>query len=111
MRGTVRLGNKEVGMLANAASPFIYRQLFKIDFLKEVQAAEVDPNAITRMGYIMAMQAEKSTTECMSKLTMDGFYEWLEQFDGLDIFMAADDIFSLYKGQEVTLSDPKPEAV
>ena len=39
MRGTVKIGGKEVGMLANAASPHYYKQIFKEDFLQRSQEA------------------------------------------------------------------------
>lgn len=111
MRGTVHIGTNETAMLANAASPFIYRQLFKSDFLKEIQKPEVDADIIAQMGFIMAMQAERSTAECMH-LTLDDFYKWLEGFSGgLDLFAAASDIFDIYKENEKTTSDPKGKGV
>ena len=37
MRGVVKIGSVDVEMLANAASPILYRQVFKKDFLKNMQ--------------------------------------------------------------------------
>ena len=33
MKGVVKIGWKDVGMVANAASPYIYKAIFKDDFL------------------------------------------------------------------------------
>ena len=59
MRGTVKIGQRDVDMLANAASPFIYKKIFHKDFLMTVgtnyvdangkQQTDVDTSAITEM--------------------------------------------------------------
>lgn len=108
MNGIVKIGSKDVGMSANAASPFIYRQIFHEDFLKETQKPEFDPSIMVKMGFVMAMQNEKTMAELM-KLKEEAFYEWLEGFEPLDVMMASADISNLYMGQTVKTSSPKKQ--
>ena len=108
MKGTIKIGNKEVGMVANAASPFIYRQIFKKDFLAETQKDPIDLALFAEMGFIMHLQNEKPTQEVL-KTSLDDFYVWLEEFDPMDIMNASVTIGQFYMGQEATLSVPKTE--
>lgn len=108
--GLVKVGGQEVAMEANALSPYVYRQLFHEDFLAETQKAEPAPDLFQKMGYVMAMQAAHLGTAELMKLTIDGFYEWLTQFDALDLILATDKISELYLSQNAELSVPKSKA-
>lgn len=106
MKGTVNINGKEVELVANAASPYLYRQIFQEDFLRKIQEKEPDTDIMQRMGYVMAMQATKSTAEVL-KLTQKDFIEWLCDFDPLDILTATEDITALYFKQTAKTSSPK----
>lgn len=108
MIGIIKIGSEEVGMTANAASPFLYRNIFHEDFLRETQKKDFDPEIMVKMGFVMAMQNAKPMNE-VSKLTESAFYEWLEQFEPMDVMMASGDISNLYMGQTVKTSSPKNE--
>lgn len=110
MYGKVMIGDKEVGLLANAASPYIYKQVFHEDFLAAVQADTPDPDIFQKMGFIMAMQAENQNMADLMKLNIDSFYEWLVQFDAMDVIFATEDISNIYLKQTVGTSSPKKEA-
>ena len=108
MRGTVQIGDTQVEMLANAASPFLYRKIFKKDFLLEMDPSkDIDTNAITEMGFVMHMQTQKTFKEIIDTVTVEDFYGWLMQYEALDVPLASGDIFALFKGQEKTLSTQK----
>lgn len=109
MKTTIKIGSKEVEMVANAASPFVYRQIFKKDFFAETQKPEVDVNVFVEMGFVMSLQATKRAGELM-KTSVDEFYEWLEQFDQMDMINAMPVIGEFYTSQEKTTSSPKNEA-
>lgn len=99
-------------MLANAASPVIYKQVFHEDFLRKCQQMESeedqDPELFQKMGYIMVRQAEGLTVkELMTGITIDDYYEWLTNFNPLDIMMASADIANLYYDQQGGTSIPK----
>lgn len=115
MIGTVRIGEKEVEMAANAASPFVYKQLFKKDFivmLDKLQSGKLDDenaNLFVEMGFIMAKQAEAPDISKLMQLKMEDFYKWLEGFEPMEVILASDAIARLYNGQKDATSVPKNE--
>lgn len=106
MYGKVTIGGKEIEMVANAATPYRYQQIFREDYLKKVTGKEeADPNDFfAKIGFVMAMQAAKKD---MSKINMETFYKWLEDFEPSEVFAAASDIADIYNGQEQGSADPK----
>jgi len=92
-------------MLANAASPYLYSQLFHEDFLQILQNPST--NVFEKMGYVMACQANMPIEELFKGLKIEGFYKWLGEFEPMDVLNASKDIAELYAGQEVQLSSPK----
>ena len=108
MRGTVNISNIDVEMAANAATPFVYKNLFHEDLLVEFQKTEPAPDIVMKLGYVMAMQALKPTKELMS-LTLEGFYEWCEQFESIDFMQSAGNITAIYTHQTEKTSVPKSE--
>lgn len=108
----IKIGGIEVPMVANAATPLRYKQYFHKDILKEMQGAESDSGKVTdslpELAFIMAMQAKaKEGKADMNLLKETDFINWLEQFDPMDIPMAADDIVSLYFGNAITEVETK----
>lgn len=107
-RGIVKIGSKDVDMLANAASPVIYRRIFQKDFLLQMDPkGEIDTNALSEMGYVMSLQTQMTFKEIVDTISQDDYYTWLEQFEALDVMMACNAIFALFKGQEKTLVSQK----
>lgn len=74
MYKTVVVDGKEMEIVANAATPFRFKQVFHKDLLSilgnEEKAENEGVEAITELTYIMAKQAEKAD---MGKLNYDGF--------------------------------------
>ncbi len=109
MYKVVRIGQHEIPMQANAATPIRYKQVFHRNIMSvflgtvEEEAAE---EMLCELAYIMAMSA---AGEDMTKLTYDGFVEWLEQFDALDFFVepAVSAIRDVYIGNMIGESDVK----
>lgn len=109
MFGKVTIGKNEVGLLANAATPYYFNQIFKEDFFVKSQAvsegnegAAVD--LFSKVGYIMASQAEKAD---MNKLSIEGYLKWLEDFEPMDMAIASADIALIYSGQAQTTAKAK----
>ena len=109
MKGIVKIGSKEVGMVANAASPYIYKQVFHEDFLKKLQDKDPETDIFQKMGYIMAKQDELANLSDLMKLTEEGFFEWLLQFESMDVIYATDEIANIYLAQKESTSVPKNE--
>ena len=112
MRGTVKIGERDVDMLANAASPFIYKKIFHKDFLMSVSSgsdkkADWDTNAITEMAFVMHMQTVKTFKEILDTVTVDDFGAWVSEFEALDFAMAMAEIMGLYYNQQKTTVTPK----
>ena len=112
MRGKIEINGKELGMVANAASPILYKRVFKQDWFKTLSEFQEDETGIEsigcfeQMGFIMAMQAVK-TVDQLCNLTYSDYLNWLEQFGAEDLMMAVGDIANIYRGQEQTISEPK----
>lgn len=108
MRGTVKIGGTEVDMLANGASPFIYKRIFHKDFFNAIGKPDaVDIDTITEMGFVMHMQTVKTFKEILDTVKIDDFYEWVTQFEALDLPMATSQIMALYYDQQKTTVRPK----
>lgn len=103
----IKIGDKTVGMLANAASPYIYKQIFHEDFLQKIQSKEPDADLFQKMGYVFVKQAEVHDLSELMKLTFEGFLEWLTEFDPMDIMLATGEIGNLYYTQRESSSVPK----
>lgn len=114
MRGKVKIGDKEVEMLASAASPILYKRVFRRDWFKTLSESQEDASGIEsityfeEMGFIMAMQAS-SSTEKLVNLTYEDFLKWLGQFEPEEMMLSLGDIANIYKGQEEQSSVPKKE--
>lgn len=110
MYGKVKIGNKEIEMVANGATPYRFKQLFHEDLLRLAVKSgdEIDNvNLFIQAGFIMAKQAEKAD---FSTLNIEDFYNWLEEFEANDVAMAAGDIANIYAGNAETSENPKPKA-
>lgn len=105
MYGTVTISGKETGFLANASTPFRFKNVFNIDLISLLSKG--DDGAVDdyeRLAFIMAKQAEKAD---MSTLTAEDFYTWLESFEFTDLVEALPEIIGLYMQNKKTNSDPK----
>lgn len=111
MQGLIKIGEREIPMAANAASPYVYRNIFKEDFLQKIQEKVPEADIFQKMGFVMAKQAETSKMSELMNITIDDYYGWLMEFEPLAILEAAGDISGLYMGQEKTMSVPKNEGV
>lgn len=115
MYADVKIGEKVVPMLSNAATAIIYKQIFHKDLLvfmdRVNKALEKGDNVIEGMNdiilelaYVMATQAEKSG---FRDKNFETYIEWLTQFEPMDIENAAAEIFGVYKLNTRTKSTPK----
>ena len=108
----VKIGNITVPMLANGATPLRYKMIFHKDLISEFQDAtenaEKAMESLPELAFIMAMTAKsKDGKQDLSKLNLNLYMEWLEQFDPMDLPMASEQIVNLYLGNTVTSSEPK----
>ena len=112
MEKVIKIGTHDVSLLANAATPIRFRNIFGKDLLTLISegtkpegvdmkvASEVAPE----LAFIMAKSAEKAD---MTKLNSDKMLEWLEHFEPMDIINATEAIFSVYFGDTETEVEAK----
>ena len=103
----IKIGDKNVSLLANGATPIRYRQLFHKDIITKMNDGTNADDAVemaSELAFIMSKSAEKAD---MNTLNLDEYYEWLEQFETFDIVTASEEIFSVYVGQETTTTTAK----
>lgn len=121
MTKDMRIGDKTVPGVANAFTPILYRNVFKRDFMIELQnfaklkgkkpneytdedtAIVLDrTQAFARLAFIMKEQATDKSVNELVKLSELDFYEWLEGF-GPSTFSEVTtiaDILALWRGND-----------
>lgn len=109
MKKVINIAGKEVEAVANAASPYLYRQVFGEDFLLSFDPEKPDPSLLEKMFFIMQAQASMDFREVL-KLNMEDFFTFMCGFGAMDIVMAIDQISDLYFGQTKGTADPKGKA-
>lgn len=105
-------GLKNFPMMANGATPVRFRQVFHEDLMLAIvnfgklgsENEAVDFELPSKMAYIMNSSAERKD---MNKLNLDGYYEWLEQFEGDTLWQAQNEISGVYLVNQNTKSKPK----
>lgn len=112
MRGSITINDKEIGLVANAASPYLFRQTFHEDFIQQIQegSQDIQLELFTKMCFIMAKQAETTDFKALSQLNEKEFYEWLTMFDAMDIALEIPKIMDIYFANAITTSAPKKRA-
>lgn len=107
--GIIKIGEKDVPMLATAATPIKYRQVFQKNLLPYFMGKATDEEAAEMVGelaYIMAADADRRDS---MKLSLDGYVKWLEEFDALAFIdtSVVNGIIALYQGNANTLAESK----
>ncbi len=106
MRGTITFGDKPIELVANGATPVLYKRVFRHDFLSSANKQD-DMDVYAELAFIMAKQAEKPLTELINALKYEDYLEWIENFGAMDLVEKATDIFTLYQGQAMQTSVSK----
>ena len=76
MRGTIDFGGKSVELVANGATPVLYKRVFRRDFLSSANKAD-DMDVYVELAFIMAKQAEKPMAELINSLKYEDYLEWI----------------------------------
>lgn len=104
MYGVIKVGERDIPMLATAATPIRYRQVFHKNLLPYFMGKATDEDAAEMVGelaYIMAAAADGSN---QMKLSEEGYIKWLEGFDPLAFVdtRVVGEIIALYQGNSIT---------
>lgn len=109
---TVRIGDKDVDLRADGATPFLYKTAFNKDLLKMFVDASATENAAiageiaSELAFVMAQQA-KSPDPLKVDLSRGAFMQWLTEFEAMDLTAAAMDVINVYLGNYSTDSTAK----
>lgn len=111
MYSIVKIGEKEVPMLAMASSAVYYKRVFGRDPIQTQVDNESNGQRVAfyaEMGFIMAMMAEANgNRDKLRKLNEDMYVEWLDQFSASDYNQAIVDIAQVYEAQQKPTSKGK----
>lgn len=111
MFAVVKIGTKDVPMLAMGNIDLCYWNVFHEDAIK----MQSDPsfsvgdsiNLLQKMGYVMAMYAEKKSAKDLRSCNYDTYAEWLGQFERNDLLEAIGAIRDVYEGNAAPSSTAK----
>lgn len=112
MKETIKIGNHDIELRADGATPFLFKQAFNKDLIKIFADAsnEQDTAAAgsiaSELGFVMAQQA-KSPDPLHVDLSQGAFMTWLSQFEPLDLVYQAMDIINVYLSTYKTDSTAK----
>lgn len=106
MQKDIKIGTKAIPMKATASTALRYRQVFQGNLFKELteNTNEEQVDTIQRLAYIMAQAGADAD---MSALSKDGYMEWLDQFEAIDLVEALPQVVALYSGNKVSTSKAK----
>lgn len=109
MLGKINAGGKELEVLANAATPIRYKQVFHrnlMGFFLGKETDETNAEMVQELAYIMVRAAERAD---MGKLSYEDYIEWLEGFDALAFSNqeTASALIDVYQGNQITDSEVK----
>lgn len=110
----IKAGEKEIPMLASAATPKFFWEFFHKDLIGSLNKTNVTDEEIVglipELAFIMAKNAEGSD---MFKLTQADYYSWLEGFEPFDLIGVdtAMEILKLYSNNADTRQSPKKKRV
>lgn len=111
MIGTVKIGDHDVEMVANAATAIRYQQVFGGNLLQHFMGNDKAEDAalvVQELAYIMCKSAEGAD---MNKLSKTDYISWLEQFEPLDFVNgeATTEIINIYLANMQSNSATKKE--
>lgn len=102
----IEIDGKEMEFVANAATPYRYKQIFRKDLLTILgneNATGESIEAVMELAFVMSKQAEKVD---MNKLNYDEFIAWLEGFSPMAFIDKTEELLSVYTDSTVGTSTP-----
>lgn len=109
MLGRINAGGRTIEVLANAATPIRYKQVFHRNLMGFFLGKETEENnaeMVQELAYIMARAAERAD---MGKLSYEDYIEWLEGFEALAFSNqeTASALIDIYQGNQIADSEVK----
>lgn len=94
MKATLTIGEKTFDIRTSALTSTIYRSLFKNDLTIEISKLQngtdtANLELFKQLAFVMVWQAiprTQRTTEAMKSLTINDYYDWLEELEESDFY-------------------------
>lgn len=115
MYSVIKTSGKEIPIVGNAATAFIFKQTFKLDLLTYLTEEHADgemTEVALKLFYVMAKQAEVSSMSDLLKTEMNDmtFMEFISGFELSETGMLAIEAFKAWNGQaETTATEESKE--
>lgn len=108
----VKIGDKDVPMLARASVDVYYRNIFHEDPVKAQLTENTEDlvSFVQKMGFVMAKFAELKDRKEMAKLNEDSYLDWMDGFERMDYMNALPEIRMVYENQKIPTSTEKKRA-
>ena len=115
MHGIIKIGDKAVDVVSNAATAFIFKQCFKEDlltFLSTEQDDGISTEMMLKAFYIMKKQADipEMSKLLKSDLSYESFIEFISGFEFLDTGSIALQTFAVWNQNAKTEESQNDEA-
>lgn len=118
MYSTIKAGGKEIPVVSNAATAFIFKQTFKEDLLTFIAKLEEHSDGETtemmlKAFYVMAKQAEVHGMSQLLKSEMNSetFIEFISEFNILETGDIALQVFNVWNGNaETSVTDEEEKS-
>lgn len=107
MKSIIKAGGKEIPVVSNAATAFIFKQTFKEDLLTFLTTEHTDGETtemMLKVFYVIAKQAEISEMSKLLKTEMnyEKFIEFMSGFDMLETGNIALQVFGVWNDNSET---------
>lgn len=113
--------NEELKLKSSAATPILFRQMFKVDLLKSIiQMKSIDKDSVMEDGeglefldfikelaFIMNIEATVPSTEVFQKLNMENYLAFLLSFDEQMFTSNSAQIIKVWTGSSAGMSEQK----
>lgn len=115
----IKIGEKEMEFKSSAATPILYKKLYKEDLLVDLsslkgikdkyqQGAKMT-ELVDQLAYIMYAEANLSANELFMKLNLNDYIAWLMSIETAELEKNSASIIKLYQGNTSTTSTTKNE--
>lgn len=94
---TINIGETPVRVCTASSINLCYYNVFHSDFMKAFMSEDGTPmQALMQMAFIMAKFGELGNRKAVSKLTIDDYADWLDQFSNGDLINSLERFEELY---------------
>lgn len=111
MRGQIEIGGKLMDFEASAMTDHMVDHIFGINLGYAIQHVDGNeeklPDLIRKVSFVMNKRAILGGWRAVENLTLDDYYDWLDEIDSYELENNGSEILSLYAQNKKTSVSPK----